>query len=641
MLRYIRSTNTWTTLLDENELTTVRSRDVGGSPQLAGQFDLISEGRTRADNRKNFQVIRHNNEDTIFYRRVTSTVSELASYNATENLPVTVQSYFATGSGTQGRQWSTDFIIESRSDNSVWTYFFVVDYNVSSGVFNGGSLEIMQRRFFPSLQTSNTIHFQGFHTSLTTYPISVSSIALANDKLYFVLDYQSEGTTNPGKSDLCVIPKTGGTRTVLKTYANPLLGARSPCVKGTSVFYLEGGAVRRTGSETVTDLYDYPDAGGHLIEVKADNTIVDHGIVWRSANVLDSPNPETPDRRYNGWGLHNNITSNMVLGDGDTLNFVAGFGNPFRTAENLPTTNPVVLDGDLGNFTWLQWGKKLSTKIESANLEGSDYWTACTQMATLTDAEIGFSPRPDQVSDYITANPTADVWEAWSTIFMRRRAVGTGQLSQALAIGATPTTLVLSNTNLQTFSATGGIVVVDQEVISYTSATSALDNVTLAGVTRASSDSVSATHAINTRVYPVKTVIRDSNTSLVAVASRRVDISNLYNTISITYADGSIRRSDSTSQTEFGEIVLSLSAPFLNTLSLPWLEILANRYLARFKSFRNLVDASVPLDPTLELGHVIVLKTDRGFVSDYDTFEVMRVTHSLQSYQTALVLREI
>ena len=629
--RYVRSTNTWTTLIDSTS----------GLPQVGEHFDLISQGQIFADNRKGFQVVRYNNIDYIFYRRVTSSLTQLAFFNTSNSLIGTVQSFSTTTSTNQGRQWSTDFIMETQSDNTVWSYFFMVNYNLSGSVYGGGHLQIIARRVFPSFLASSRFHLETFATTLTTYPTSVSSVALANDKLYFVLDYQAESATMAGKSELCVIPKTGGTRTVLKTYANPLLAARSPCVKGTSVYYLEGGSVRRTGSETVTDLYDYPDAGGHLIEVKADNTIVDYGIVWRSANVLDSPNPETPDRRYNGWGLHNNITSNMVLGDGDTLNFVAGFGNPFRTAENLPTTNPVVLDGDLGNFTWLQWGKKLSTKIESANLEGSDYWTACTQMATLTDAEIGFSPRPHQVSDYITANPTADVWEAWSTIFMRRRAVGTGQLSQALASGATPTTLVLSNTNLQTFNATGGIVVVDQEVISYTSATSALDNVTLAGVTRASSGSVSATHAINTRVYPVKIVIRDSNTSLVAVASRRVDISNLYNTISITYADGSIRRSDSTSQTEFGEIVLSLSAPFLNTLSLPWLEILANRYLARFKSFRNLVDASVPLDPTIELGHVIVLKTDRGFVSDYDTFEVMRVTHSLQNYQTALLLRQL
>ena len=121
VLRYVRSTNTWTTILDENEITTVRSRDVGGSPQIGEIFDFTSQTTILADNRKNFQVIRHNNEDTIFYRRVTSTLSELASYNVTEGLPVTVQSYFTTGQSVQGRNWSSDFAIEMRSDNSVWT----------------------------------------------------------------------------------------------------------------------------------------------------------------------------------------------------------------------------------------------------------------------------------------------------------------------------------------------------------------------------------------------------------------------------------------------------------------------------------------------------------------------------------------
>ena len=633
VLRYVRSTNTWTTLLDQT----------GGYPQIAEQFDFISQGQILADNRKNFQIIRYNSIDYIFFRRVKGTTSELAFFNTSNSLIGTVQSFSTTATTNQGREWSTDFIMETRSDNSIWSYFFMVNYNLQSGVFNGGHLQIIARRVFPSFFASSRFHVETFASTLTTYPISVSGVVLANDKLYFVLDYRSEGTTVAGKAELCVIPKAGGTRTVLKTYDDPLLGPRSPAVIGTSVYYLEGGSIRRIGTTDANDLYYYPNEGGKLIEIQSDNTIVDHGIIWRSGKVLDSPDPEIADRRYDGWGLHNSIPSNMIVGSGDTLNFIAGFGNPFRTAENLPSTNPIVIDADPGNFNWIQYGKELSTKIEEADLEGTNYWAACTQLATLTDAEIGFSPDMDQVSTYLVANPTANIWEAWSTIFMRSRTVGTGQLNQALTSGATITSLVLDDTNLNIFNSTGGRVVIDNEIIRYTSATetTSSNQVTLSGISRAYDSTVAADHLINTRVYPLKLLLQDTDASLINITSKTIDVSNRYNVINITHGGEPITRIDTVSRNQFGEKVLSVSAPFLNDSSLPWLEILANRYLERFKNFKNVVEANIPINPTVELGDVVVLKIRRGFISDYETFEVMRVSHSLtpQAIRTSLTLR--
>ena len=628
--RYVRTTDTWTTLTDRSLL---------GFPQVAEPFDGVAQNTLRADNRKGFKVVRYNNEDYIFFRRVTSTHSQLAFYNTSNSLVGTVQSYSTTTSTTQGRQWATDFVMETRSDNTVWSYFFMVNYNLSGGTYGGGHLQVIARRIFPFFSASSRFLIENFAGSLTTYPTSVSGLAVANDKLYFVLDYQAEGTTTPGKAELCVMPKSSGARTVLKTYTDPLLAARSPCVVGTSVYYLEGGTVRRQGAEDVEDLYYYPDMGGHLIEVKADNSIDDHGVVWRTGNVLDSPDPETPDRRYDGWGLHNSIPSNMIEGAGGTLNFIAGVGNPFRTDENLPSTNPVILDGDLGNFVWVQYGKLLSMKIEQADLEGRDYWSACTQMAILTDADVGFSPRTQQVTDFLTANPMANTWEAWATMFFRLRAAQRGTLTSALTASATVSTLTIAGADLTVFPATGGLVIIGRELFRYTSAVTAGTGLTLSGVTRSADDSVAGAHAIGDRVYYVAELVRDSNTSLVTVGTRRVDVTTLYNTVVIGYDGGEVRKVDTASRTQFGEIALSLSMPFLDASSLTWLEILADRYLARFKSFRNLVDVNVPFNPTLELANVVVLKTTRGFVSDYETFEIMRIAHGLGGFQTSLVLR--
>ena len=174
-----------------------------------------------------------------------------------------------------------------------------------------------------------------------------------------------------------------------------------------------------------------------------------------------------------------------MISDGNTLNFIAGFGNPFRSAENLPTTNPIIIDADLGNFNWLQYGTKLPMKIPHIKLGNTDYWTACINMAVLANAEIGFSPKQNVVAPYLTANPTTNVWETWATLFFRNRTVRSAQLSIALTSSTAFTSLVLNNTDLQTFSNTGGRIIIDNEIITYTSAAISGNNVTLSGTTRA------------------------------------------------------------------------------------------------------------------------------------------------------------
>ena len=139
------------------------------------------------------------------------------------------------------------------------------------------------------------------------YPISVSDVILADDrsKFYFVLEYFSESTTEAGKSELCEMAKDGsGSRTVLKTYNNPLVGPRSPVKRGSDYFYLEGNWYRRpTDDDDVPDKFYYPNEGGHLIEIESNGDITDHGIIWRSQTKLDSPNPDPEDTQYDGLGL--------------------------------------------------------------------------------------------------------------------------------------------------------------------------------------------------------------------------------------------------------------------------------------------------------------------------------------------------
>ena len=130
-----------------------------------------------------------------------------------------------------------DFALDERSDG-IYIYTFVVRYTFESdGDYNGGTLKVYRKRVEPN-STQTQIYSETFTKSADEedYPVSVSGVILADDrsKFYFVLDFHGEGD-RPGKAELCTIAKagSGGSRTVLKTYANPLVGPRSPVRKGT------------------------------------------------------------------------------------------------------------------------------------------------------------------------------------------------------------------------------------------------------------------------------------------------------------------------------------------------------------------------------------------------------------------------
>ena len=74
--KYVKSTDTWSTVLDEST----------GQPQLAHPVDLINEIAEYADSRKNFQVIRRSNKTLIFFRFVEAPAAGTAYNNETDGV---------------------------------------------------------------------------------------------------------------------------------------------------------------------------------------------------------------------------------------------------------------------------------------------------------------------------------------------------------------------------------------------------------------------------------------------------------------------------------------------------------------------------------------------------------------------------
>ena len=458
--KYVKSTDTWSTILDPDD----------GEPQLAHPVDLIEEIGEFADSRKNdLQVVRHNNETLIFYRRVEASAAGIAYKNETDDTLTNI--YSETFGSNDGLPYSMDFVLDERSDG-IYVYTFVVKYTLSGSTFTSATLKVYRERVEPSGAQTEIFSETFTGTSGTDeYPISVSSIILADDrsKFYFTLDYFSESATEAGKAELCEIAKDGtGSRTVLKTYDNSLVGPRSPVENGGDYYYLEGGWVRRVSDDDdVPDKFYYPNEGGRLIEIESNGDITDHGVIWRSATKSDSP--DIGADRYNGYGLHNAVVSNMIVYD-NSLRVVAGYGNPFRIANNLPTVSTENQALDFANFVQIERGRALAGKIASFPVSGQRGLALIQALASLGFANVGVPPTA--ITDARLAGETVSAWQRYASIYYRSRndaqvslrtAVGSGAVSQldVDAVGLPDTGEVLFGTEIFAYTSTvdaGGVI---------------------------------------------------------------------------------------------------------------------------------------------------------------------------------------
>ena len=219
---------------------------------------------------------------------------------------------------------------------------------------------------------------------------------------------------------------------------------------GNRYFYLEGGWVR-PGPDTTDDPDDqhhYPNEGGQLIEILADNTLTEHGQVWRSATKQDSPDPENEDGIYDGFGLFNAPISNIVVDDRGNLHFVAGSGSPYNISENLPFSSNREPVPSLANFQWLQWGKDLSTKIASFPTGGARVWGLIQNVAQIMNWEIGFGPDRRKVDAIQAAHSSISDWGANASLFFRPRTILPAKLRTAIGASGTPSTIALNDSGL-------------------------------------------------------------------------------------------------------------------------------------------------------------------------------------------------
>ena len=503
------------------------------------------------------------------------------------------------------------------------------------------TLKIYRKRVEPSA-TETEIYTETFSSTsgVDQYPIAVSDVILADDrsKWYFSLEYYSESTTESGKNELCSIPKSGGTtRTVLKTYSNPLLGARSPCRLGSRYFYVEGQWVRLTSDDdAVPDKNYYPDGGGRLIEIESDGSITDHGIVRRSATKLDSPDPE--DMQYDGWGLHNAIVSNMIVDDRGNLHFVSGYGMSYRIGNNLPLasqSDPVPFSD---NFVWIQWGQDLATKIPSFPTSGRRTWDLIQQLAQLMGWEIGFGPNMRKVDALQAANANISDWSANAIFFFRPRTILPAKLRTAITASGNPTTIALNDSGLPAEVSEFPVppageryaVIVDKEMFTYTGVTPDTNGRILTGVSRAQYNSTAAAHSIDAAVYFVDYFASgEQGTTLVSIQNRSQDFVNLKNDVNIGFGDTAYPTKNQRSIDENGEHTFNLgtSQPLLSRQDQAWAELIGNYYLDELSDLKETLQFTLVFSPELQSGQLVVVHQLDRVRLEFKLFKIVQLQH--------------
>ena len=646
--KHVRSTNRWTDPLNETT----------GQPQLSHAYKMGGDVTYVADNRKNFAVIRRNNKTLVFYRRVQASASGIAYYNDTDGTVTDVYSENHAGAEDYGLPYSMDFALDIRNDG-IYVYTFVVRYTLETdGDFNGGTLKVYRKRVEPS-GTQTEIYSETFTKSSSEedYPVSVSDLILADNrsKFYFVLEYHGEGD-RPGKAELCTIGKSGGgSRTVLKTYDNPLVGARSPAERNGSYFYLEGGWVRQSKDDPLDDTipddqHHYPNEGGTLIEIASDNSILDHGIVWRSATKQDSPDPENEDGVYDGWGRFNAVLSNMIVDDRDNLHFVAGYGSPYNITENLPFSSNREPVPALSNYHWLQWGQDLATKIASFPTSGVRVWQLIQELAQLMNWEVGFGPGVRKVEAIQALHSMISDWGANASLFFRPRTILPAKLRTGISASGTPSTIALSDTGLPAEASEFPVppsgeryaVIIDKEIFSYTGVNPDSQGRVLTGIQRVQNGSTAAAHAKDASVYFVDYFASgEIGTTLVLITSRSLDFVNLRNDVNVNYGEAVYPAKNQRSIDENGEFTFNLQNSLLSKDDKAWAALIGDTYLNELSSLKELLQFSLVFSPTLEPGQLaVVYQVDRLRI-EFKLFRLLQRQHQIPRWQTSVTAIEI
>ncbi|MDE0638152.1 MAG: hypothetical protein OXI43_20115 [Candidatus Poribacteria bacterium] len=383
-----------------------------------GQQDIV------ADNRKN--LVDYGDYIYFLYDNFSNGLSESARRIGLKRIHKgtgVVETLFRIG--YPGR-YSIDFAIK---DNEIYVFyclrhldmdshFRVMKHNISGTAF------VPDVGFDPDTDLQNAgswedVFFKIWGNTERSRPAMVSDVVVRDDsgrlKFYFVLTY-SRRVTRRGYAELCkldfgsdtpsfpITDTSSSGLSVLKRYEDMLFSARSLVVhEDDNIYFVEGQWV--SGLSDVTDYPTFDDCG-HLFRLDLMDTIWDLGPAWRSHR----------DASKVGRGMHTAFASNIHPAQVDdskftegTLHFISGYGLSARypssddRSEGRGSVQTNTLSREVkrqDNWVWLQYGKKLSTKVPVFPTNGKYVWPLIEELARIVDYEVGWVPGDREIEAF-------------------------------------------------------------------------------------------------------------------------------------------------------------------------------------------------------------------------------------------------
>ena len=406
--------------------------------QAGGQQDVVADNRKNLVIHGNYLYYLYDNNISGNSRRVGLRRVGLRGTSATQ----TAQTLFQVG--VPGR-YSVDFTI---SGGEIYVFYCLRNLDDDSyfevrkhAVMDMGTYSVSDwiGQNAESRNVWTQVYSETWEEEERSRPAMVSDVVARQVSgevdFYFVLTY-SRRVTRRGYAELCKLDPSASTdqRIVLKHYDDMLFAARSLIVhredRLENVYFVEG-----TWISKLSDVVDYPtfDDCGHLFRLDSMDTIWDLGPAWRSHRDKDEP----------GRGMHTAFASNIhratVAGSeftAGTLHFVAGYGLPARypssddrnsgrgSIQSLFSREVIRQD----NWVWLQYGKKLSTKVPVFPTNGKYVWPLIEELARIVDYEVGWVPGDREIAAFKQTYRTLTL-EPKSYLFFKRRGESTVEVS--------------------------------------------------------------------------------------------------------------------------------------------------------------------------------------------------------------------
>ena len=585
ILKYVRTTNTWTKLNIAPE----------NRPQIGHYYSAFPQPTSTRypmlpDNRSGFAIKTTSDaQKQLFY----------VGYRGihTINLKDASQAIFKT-IPTDSRR-ATDFHLGDTDENTYVAWIEEINNYSVIKVEDGTGQEVINQRI-PDIGTRQAI--------------TISDLIYHNETLYAVIQVmsiqhvQGDPIQQISRGNLIKIDISNGTVENIQAYSDFLHAPRSPVVHKNAVYYFTGSHYQYQRPNTVDgrDREVAPTATtntGNLIKING-STITDLGLCWRSA--FQNPLQHTNDANI-GYGRHGGTASPMHT-DGQNINFWAGYGNLNNI--NAHPTN------DINNWHWLRYGTQLTHRIPAFHTNDKKAWELINELARLTNATINYRNGQFRFAPRTTRQTT---------------------LTQNLTKNST--TAQLENT--ERFDNTG-LVLINDELIAYTAKQ---NNTELTGLTRGSELSQPTTHKKGDTVLFVDALVFN-HPDKKNLASLKVnpDFHGIYNSITAKLtpiagekAEISIQNTDSIHTN--GEKHRNFNFDILTWHERPWAETLLNAYLNEMQHAQHEVNLELPWSPHLKLGQTLVVDQQHVAHLRWTPVRILRIAHDFNARTTRITAR--